>query len=223
MECSNEHGELPYLDLLIIDNHQQLSMRWFRKGISSERSVNYFSNVPQYEFINTFVMRFVVASVHDSGGYFLHSYWVILREVWCNSIPKRFLQSILYKATRYFLGRRTDHKVYWLELLANNIYSIDISIGSYELFVGALSVLAKKLGLSRSIFHFENERVPIMSPSRDKKVFWSPGDPIHVFTYRGEQSMRLYDTVKATYPGFPISIRHNVGFSNRSIMQGIGQ
>lgn len=223
VECPNAKGELAYLDLLIVDFGQKLTTRWYRKEICSERSVNYFSNVPQYEFLNTFMMRFVVAGLHDSGGSFLRSFWVILREAWYNSIPKRFIQLSLRKASHYYLGRCGAHKQLWLEFLAKEIYAIDLRVVLYEHFVDHVEMLAVKYGIYDSLFNFKDERVCIIHPKFEKRSFWVPGEPIHVFTYRGRQSMALYDTVKECYPGFPVSIRHNVSFNGKSLVCNNGK
>lgn len=151
VEYPNYKEELPYLDLLVATNNQ-LTTPWYRKPITSERSVNFFSNVPRYEFVNTFMMRFVVASLYDSGGSFLRSYWVVLKESWYNSIPKRFVQLILYKASKYYLGRREGHKRAFLMFLASEIYHIDLSIVLYETFLDALEEIAAHRGLSSDFF-----------------------------------------------------------------------
>lgn len=63
-------------------------------------------------------------------------------------------------------------------------------------------------------FSFDDDMRAVCNPVFEKRSFWVPGEPIHLFTYRGDQSMELYDTVRHCYPGFPVAIRHNtmVGF-----------
>lgn len=222
VEYPNCKGELPYLDLMVVNNSGQLITRWYRKEITSERSVNYFSNVPRYEFVNTFMMRFVVASLYDSGGGFLRSYWVLLRESWYNSIPKRFIQLILHKASNYYLGRCEGHKRALLKLLASEIYNLDLSMVLYESFLDALADVARLRGLSSGLFCFKDDMRAVCNPVKVKRNFWTPGDPIHVFTYRGQQSMELYDTVRQCYPGFPVAIRHNTSFNGKSLACGNG-
>lgn len=191
----------------------------YRKPITSNRLINYHSTIPLHELVNTFVQRFVVASRYDSGGSFLQSYHIILHEMYENSVPLRIMRLCLNRARRYFLGREVSAKKSWLTRLSKEIFNINVSTSSYDIFISQLKLHISFQGSSLDPFNLKDDSTSKCAfQNHVKRVFHVPGDPIIILPYRGPQSVRLHRMLRYKYSACTTVYQHDRYYSARKLL-----
>lgn len=196
----------------------------YQKPITSQRLVNFHSTIPSHEILNTYSMRFVVASRYDSGSGFLVSYFKILQEMWSNSIPRRLVGLCLLRAQRYHLGRCKDAKHFWLGVLGKEVaaYRFGGSVNFGE-FLESLHELFISHGMDLGRFELKDDIQSICPFSSHQKTgVYQDGDPIEVLTYRGRQSVRFHHLMRRKYGRLFCAFRHDRYFSlRRALLKGV--
>lgn len=188
------------------------------KPYTSERLINFHSCIPLHEILNTFRMRFVIASRYDSGGSFLWSFYKILREMWSNSVPRRYMRVCLYQAKRYQLGRQATSKKYWLSSLAQNVFHLNITGGDFQQFIFGLKALYVRRGWSLRYFLLQDDTTGVCLFTRPEKAeYINLDEPVFVFPYRGKHSAALYNILRKKYTRLNSVYRHDRYFCNRRI------
>lgn len=220
IEEANVQGELPFLDVLIIDRKGELRTRWYKKPICSDRGVNYHSNIPRSELVNTYTQRIVTSSVNDSGGGILKSYFIILLEMWNNNLPRRFMKICLCHAKRYDLGRMAENKRNWLTLLSVMIYRISLGYHiTYDIFYKRLQDLYKN---NEGIFNLTDDMSKETSTNNVQHSCTDKIDrskKIYVIPYRGRNSDLYYKHLRQTYKWIRPVFSHDKYYSMRTLVQ----
>lgn len=163
-------------------------------------------------------MRFVVASRYDSGGSFLDSFFIILNEMYWNSVPRRLMRVCLNRACRYFLGRKSASKIAWLKILAIEVYHLFIGSVSLDTFLSGLRCRFHICGYDSSLFVFEHDSSTICRfRNHPTRQFHIPGDPINILPYRGRQSVRVFKELRSRYSDCTTVFRHDRYYSIRRL------
>lgn len=163
-------------------------------------------------------MRIVVASRFDSGSRFLKSYFIILKEMLCNNLPRRLMRLCLNKCHSYTLGRNADLKASWLRILAKHIMELRINAHSFSHFYGFLCDLVYREEYHLSLLNLKDDHT-LHSPFKRKprQIYHVPGDPIIKVTYRGKQSVSLYQHLRKKYPKCTVVYQHDRYHSMRQL------
>lgn len=209
--------------MTIIDTEGKLKTRWYRKSISSERCTNFHSSAPLHELINTYTQRFVICNRYDSGGGILKSYFMILIEMWNNSVPRRIIRVCINNSRRYNLGRCNENKKHWLTILSQYIYKLKLGTETtYEEFQNHLYRIftSKNLNMNKLKFFDDTSKTVLKNHIKIKqKTPYYTGGPIFIFPYRGRQSIGFHNLLCRNYRRVCAVYRHDKYYSLRRLMQ----